>query len=113
MASEQPTFRVERANRTLQDRLVKELRLAGISDVDSGNAFLPSFIERFNERFAVPPVKAQGLHRPWRFSQSDLTGGEMLYSSPVWLELKPQCADSVSGGETEDAGSFNTLQHAT
>jgi hypothetical protein len=36
----------ERANRTLQDRLVKELRLADISDMDAGNAFLPEFVER-------------------------------------------------------------------
>ena len=35
--------RVERANQTLQDRLVKELRLAGISDIDAANAFLPGF----------------------------------------------------------------------
>jgi hypothetical protein len=42
---------------------VKELRLAEISSMDAGNAFLPSFVERFNERFAVRPVKAQNLHR--------------------------------------------------
>lgn len=40
--------RVERANRTLQDRLVKELRLAGISDMEVGNAFLEGFKNRFN-----------------------------------------------------------------
>jgi transposase len=56
--------RVERANRTLQDRLVKELRLAGISDMAAGNAFLPGFIERFNTRFAVAPARIQDLHRP-------------------------------------------------
>ena len=61
--SSQAKGRVERANRTLQDRLVKELRLAGISSMEAGNAFLPSFVERFNERFAVPPVKTQNLHR--------------------------------------------------
>ena len=44
--SSQAKGRVERANRTLQDRLVKELQLSGISDVDSANAFLPGFIER-------------------------------------------------------------------
>jgi hypothetical protein len=56
--------RVERANRTLQDRLVKELRLAGIGDMAAGNAFLPDFIERFNARFAVAPARIQDLHRP-------------------------------------------------
>ena len=37
--------RVERANQTLQDRLVKELRLAGISDIEAANAFLPTFMQ--------------------------------------------------------------------
>ena len=36
--------RVERAHYTLQDRLVKELRLAGISTIEAANAFLPSFV---------------------------------------------------------------------
>ena len=44
--SSQAKGRVERMNRTLQDRLVKELRLAGITDMDGGNAFLPGFMER-------------------------------------------------------------------
>ena len=51
--SSQAKGRVERANRTLQDRLVKELRLAGICDIDAGNAFLPEFMEQFNERFSA------------------------------------------------------------
>ncbi len=55
--SSQAKGRVERANRTLQDRLVKELRLAGVNDMDAGNHFLPGFVERFNERFAVPPAR--------------------------------------------------------
>jgi hypothetical protein len=55
--------RVERANRTLQDRLVKELRLAGIRDMAAGNAFLPEFLERFNKRFAVRAAKQDDLHR--------------------------------------------------
>ena len=61
--SSQAKGRVERANRTLQDRLVKELRLAEISSVEAGNAFLPTFMERFNERFAVVPAKSEDLHR--------------------------------------------------
>ncbi len=56
--SSQAKGRVERANRTLQDRLVKELRLAEISNVEAGNNFLPAFMERFNERFAVVPAKS-------------------------------------------------------
>jgi hypothetical protein len=58
--SSQAKGRVERANRTLQDRLVKELRLAGISNMEDGNAFLPRFTERFNARFAKAPAKPNG-----------------------------------------------------
>ncbi len=62
--SSQAKGRVERMNRTLQDRLVKELRLAGISDMEAGNAFLPGFIARHNARFARAPVRPDDLHRP-------------------------------------------------
>ena len=44
--------RVERANKTLQDRLVKELRLAGAATLAEGNALLPAFIADYNARFA-------------------------------------------------------------
>ena len=61
--SSQAKGRVERANRTLQDRLVKELRLAEISDMSAGNVFLPGFMKQFNEKFSLPAVKAENLHR--------------------------------------------------
>jgi transposase len=56
--------RIERANQTLQDRLVKELRLRGISDIAAGNAYLPEFQADFNRRFAVLPRSAHDAHRP-------------------------------------------------
>jgi len=56
--------RVERANQTLQDRLVKELRLHGISDMDAGNAYLHEFREDYNRRFAVQPRSTHDTHRP-------------------------------------------------
>ena len=62
--SPQAKGRVERANQTLQDRLVKELRLQGINDMEAGNRFLPSYLADFNQRFAVPPRDAQDAHRP-------------------------------------------------
>jgi hypothetical protein len=71
--SSQAKGRVERANRTLQDRLVKELRLAGFSDMESGNEFLPDFLQRYNERFAVCAVKPENLHRPLNVAASRLT----------------------------------------
>jgi hypothetical protein len=61
--SSQAKGRVERVNRTLQDRLVKELRLAEVSTMEDGNAFLPGFIDSFNSRFAVMPACKDNLHR--------------------------------------------------
>jgi transposase len=55
--------RVERAHHTLQDRLVKELRLAGISSIEAANAFLPAFTQTYNGRFAKPPASERDLHR--------------------------------------------------
>jgi len=62
--SPQAKGRIERANQTLQDRLVKELRLRGISDLEAGNAYLPKFREDFNRRFAVAPRSMHNAHRP-------------------------------------------------
>jgi hypothetical protein len=56
--------RVERAHKTLQDRLVKELRLAGISDIDAANALLPNFMADYNRRFGRPPRSDKDMHRP-------------------------------------------------
>jgi transposase len=57
--------RVERANQTLQDRLVKDLRLAGITDMASAQAFLPGFMARYNAQFAVAPRDGEDAHRRW------------------------------------------------
>jgi transposase len=64
--------RVERANQTLQDRLVKELRLQEISSMETANAYLPLFMADFNRRFAVPPRSSHDAHRPLLFSQDEL-----------------------------------------
>jgi hypothetical protein len=61
--SSQAKGRVERANATLQDRLVKEMRLLGISSMEAGNAFLPVFTADYNARFAKPPFGDRDLHR--------------------------------------------------
>jgi hypothetical protein len=58
--------RVERAHLTLQDRLVKELRLAGISSIAAANALMPSFIEVYNRKFAKLPRNTHDAHRPLR-----------------------------------------------
>ena len=59
----QAKWRVERSNRTLQDRLVKELRLLGIKSVDEANKFLEEiFIPDYNTKFAIPPAKSIDFH---------------------------------------------------
>lgn len=55
--------RVERANQTLQDRLVKEMRLAGIDSIEAANAFLPGFLKTYNRRFALAPASSEDAHR--------------------------------------------------
>lgn len=71
--SSQAKGRVERMNRTLQDRLVKELRLAGIDTMDAGNAFLPDFMDDYNARFAVVPARSDDLHRPMNLAPDRLS----------------------------------------
>lgn len=61
--SSQAKGRVERVNRTLQDRLVNELRLADISDMAAGNALLPGFVQHFNQRFSMPAARREDLRR--------------------------------------------------
>lgn len=70
--SSQAKGRVERANKTLQDRLIKEMRLAGINSIEEANAWLPTFIEDFNRRFARTPYSLHDAHRPVRESADEL-----------------------------------------
>jgi transposase len=93
--------RVERAHSTLQDRLVKELRLAGISTMDAANAFLPGFIAHYNARFAKAPAREKDLHRVldprqdldnvlcWR-EQRKVSHQLVLNYNQMKLTLKPQ-----------------------
>ncbi len=71
--------RVERANRTLQDRLVKELRLNNINDMGTANNFLPAFIADYNARFGKEPRNPKDLHRP-------LTPDDRLDQAFAWRE---------------------------
>ena len=77
--SPQAKGRVERAFGTLQDRLVKELRLAGISTIAAANAWLPGFIADYNKRFGRAPANAKDLHRP-------LTEADNLDEILAWRE---------------------------
>jgi transposase len=58
--------RVERAHLTLQDRLVKELRLRGLSTPEAANAYAPEFTRNYNGRFAKAPLSDHDVHRPVR-----------------------------------------------
>ena len=81
--------RVERAHHTLQDRLVKELRLAGISTIEAANAFLPAFVQTYNARFAKPPARDRDLHR-WRagtISTTSCAGASSVLSRDSWWSI--------------------------
>jgi hypothetical protein len=77
--SSQAKGRVERAHKTLQDRLVKELRLAGAATLAAGNALLPAFTADYNARFGKPPANEKDLHRPLR-------AGDDLEDAFAWKE---------------------------
>ena len=62
--SPQAKGRIERLFKTLQQRLVKALRLARIDDIKAANAFLPSYMAKHNQRFAVMPASDVDAHRP-------------------------------------------------
>lgn len=61
--SPQAKGRVERANGILQDRLIKELRLAKIDTIEAANAYLPTFIKQYNKRFGKEAQLPQDAHR--------------------------------------------------
>jgi len=61
--SPQAKGRIERLFQTLQDRLVKEMRLRGVSTIPEANRFLASYLPAYNRRFSVPPKKNEDLHR--------------------------------------------------
>jgi transposase len=73
--------RVERAIQTLQDRLPKEMRLRDIDNQETGNAYLPEFIQEFNARFAEEPRSNVNLHRP-------LSAKEDLARILTWQETR-------------------------
>lgn len=60
--SPQAKGRIERQNRTFQDRLVKEFRLAGINTIEGGNKFLETYIPKHNNKFSVCARKSEDVH---------------------------------------------------
>ena len=80
--------RVERAFATLQDRLVKELRLASISTPEAANAWLPGFMADYNGRFGRDPANGKDLHRP-------LSARDNLDEALAWREVRTVTANLV------------------
>jgi len=70
--SPQAKGRVERAFQIFQDRVVKEMRLAGISSIEQANVFLAKYLPVHNRRFAKPPRQKEDAHRPVLHSQQGL-----------------------------------------
>lgn len=76
--SPQAKGRVERLFGTLQDRMVKEMRLAGIKTRDAANRFVDeTYRHSHNQKFSVPPKNAHDAHRP-------LSDGEQAKLSAIF-----------------------------
>jgi len=61
--SPQAKGRVERSFRTFQDRLIKEMRLAGVKSKEEANEFMEGYLPKYNERFSKLAAKEGDLHR--------------------------------------------------
>lgn len=62
--SPQAKGRVERLFRTFQDRLIKEMRLANVCNIEEGNRFLAHYLPIYYKRFGVTALSEGDLHRP-------------------------------------------------
>jgi hypothetical protein len=111
--SSQAKGRVERANKTLQDRLVKELRLAGVSTMEDANAFLPTFMADYNARFAKTPFNNKDLYRPmtprdrldeaftWRAERTLSQSLTLQYDNILFLIEPSEFAQAAIGQRVE------------
>ncbi len=68
--SPQAKGRIERLFGTIQDRVIKEMRLAGIKSIDEANRFLETYLPVYNKKFRVPPANSTDLHRPFSDKRS-------------------------------------------
>ena len=96
--SPQAKGRIERLWGTLQDRLVAELRLAGICTVEAANAFLPGFTVRFNARFGRPAGPPGGRSpEGWTSSGSAACTRRPRCSTTTRCERRALCSSSCRG----------------
>ncbi len=70
--SPQAKGRVERLFQTLQDRLCKAMRLAGIHTMEQANAWLGQYLDEHNRRFGVTPRESDNAHRPYAGTAQEL-----------------------------------------
>lgn len=109
--------RVERANQTLQDRLVKEMRLRDIATMAEAEAYLPMFMAAWNRRFAVAPRDGASAHRPWTGSAADLDAVLARREQRVLSKALTFCAGGsmycvkIAGPGTALRGARVTLHH--
>jgi hypothetical protein len=82
--SPQAKGRVERANKTLQDRLIKEMRLDGINSMDQANAWTPGFIKAHNDKLAIAALDSADGHRALDISHARL---DMVLSNQATRKL--------------------------
>jgi len=109
--SPQAKGRVERANGILQDRLVKELRLLGISDIETANAYLPEFMKQYNEQFAKEPREDIDMHRKLMQSSLEL---DLIFSEQHKRKLSKnlECSFKNKIYQIQTSGYGYTLRRA-
>lgn len=102
--SPQAKGRIERSFGTLQDRLIKELRLANISSIDDANNFLEFYLPKYNSKFSVKPKSNTSLFKSvpenfdykWTFSIQDkrtiLNDYTIQWHNRLFLINKPSLA---------------------
>jgi hypothetical protein len=109
--SPQAKGRIERLWRTLQDRLVVELRLCGITTREAANAGLPEFLADYNRRFAHPPTDAHAAWRPrprdfadqlsCRYTRT-VAPDNTVHLGPRWVQIPPgPYGRSYAGGRVD------------
>lgn len=94
--------RVERANPTLQDRQIKEMRLAGVSSVAWAQAFAQGFIAAGNARFAKPARNPADAHRPW-------SAGDAALAMLRWTRPSPSASNGPCRRTSPSASAASSL----
>ena len=108
--SAQAKGRVERANGTLQDRLVKEMRLRGIKTLEQANAYLPEFTADHNQRFAIEPRNNRDENR---VELPDAETLDLIFSFQYERKLSKQLEVSYENRvfQIQEVGHGYRLQH--